>query len=225
MAPRRDECLKPPFTLLHDDPLVLDGMRVESRGDGMARELVLSSPSGAPYDADGLIAFRDRNFEALSAIHGVESTGLSGCPTRDGPMPCVRLGLRLCEEPLDLLAQALAAVVKNDAQARGRSVIFHVTLQGTAGPRCEANDAKCKPEPYEQAPYDPSARRGLIEREAPASNAPPDCEWDGECARSGCGNQCSVWTEAHRPGTCEERLDLRDALCGCVENHCAWFVQ
>jgi hypothetical protein len=113
--------------------------------------------------------------------------------------------------------------VKSDPEARGRSVIFHVTLHGAAGPRCEANDPHCRPDPYEAAAYDPQARRGLIEGETHGGE--PECEWDGECAKSGCGNQCAVWTQAHLPGTCEERPALREALCGCVESHCAWFVQ
>jgi hypothetical protein len=97
-----------------------------------------------------------------------------------------------------------------------------VTWVGAAGPRCEADDARCRPEPYEAAEYESGARRGAIEKK---SDGEPECSWDGECKRSACGNSCEVWTEAHRPGKCDERPELHDALCGCVEGRCAWFVQ
>jgi hypothetical protein len=223
IAQRRDKCLAPPFTLEHDEPKLSNGMRVEPRGDGLTRDFYVATHRGQPFDADGLIAFRDRNAAALRTIDGVESSGLSGCPTREGPSPCIHLDLRLCARSLDELTSDLSRIVAADNEVLGRQVIFHVTLTGAAGPRCEADDARCRPEPYEAAEYDPSARRGLI---APApQGGEPQCTWDGECKKSGCGNSCELWTQAHRPGTCDERAELRDALCGCVDQRCAWFVQ
>jgi hypothetical protein len=221
LVPRRDECLLAPFTLAHDEPKVAHGLLLQPRGDGFARELYVVTPKGAPFDPDGLIAFRDRNQKALRAIEGIESSGLSGCPTREGPQPCIHLDVRLCALNLEDLAGDLSDIVNADRQVLGRQVMFHVTLVGAAGPRCEANDAKCKPEPYEAAEYEPTSRRGAIEK----TDGEPQCSWDGECKRSGCGNTCEVWTEAHRPGTCQDRPELKDALCGCVDGRCAWFVQ
>jgi hypothetical protein len=220
--PRRDDCLAPPYTLAHDEPKVLHGLLVEPRGDGIARELYVATPKGQLFDPDGMIDFRERNAGALRSIDGLESSGLSGCPTREGPSPCIDLNIRLCTRTLDDLTQELSTLVTQDKELLGRQVIFHVALVGAVGPRCEADDPRCKPEPYEAAEYDPDGRRGLIS--APAKGE-PQCRWDGECKKSGCGNSCEPWTEAHRPGTCDERAELHDALCGCVEGRCGWFVQ
>lgn len=221
--PRRDDCLKAPFTLEHSRAITLAGLRIEQRGDG-PRELTVSTLSGGVAEADDLLAFTARNQAKLHAIDGVESSGLSGCPSgAKGPVPCIALGVRVCEQPLDQLAASLRELIDADADAKGRQLVFHVTLVGAIGPRCEESDARCRPEPYEGAFYRVGARRGLLS--APPADAEPECQSDGECKKSGCGNACAPWTTAHQVGTCEERAELRDALCGCVEQQCAWFVQ
>jgi hypothetical protein len=218
---RRDECLAPPYTLAHDKPLLSHGLLIEPRDEGLTRELYIATPRGPQFTADSAIAFLDRNSARLRLVEGVESVGLSGCPTRDGPSPCVHLELLLCARTLEDLTADLSDVVAKDPEVLGRQLLFHVKLVGAAGPRCEAEDPRCRPEPYEAAEYDPTERRGLL---APVGGD-PQCHWDGECKRSAAGNSCEPWTLAHRPGKGEARPDLRDALCGCVEQHCAWFVQ
>jgi len=214
--PRRDDCLKAPYTT--DRPVTLHGFNVEPRSDG-AREFTFTALAGAALEPDELLDLKDTHGAALRAIEGAEQVGLSGCPSASGrPVPCISIGLELCAQPLDALAAALAELA---AKNRGKQLVFHVTLLGAAGPRCEADDPKCRPEAYESARYREGERRGLISE----SSTDPDCAWDGECSRSGCGNACAPWTTAHRPGSCEERPALRDALCGCVDRHCAWFVQ
>jgi len=51
------------------------------------------------------------------------------------------------------------------------------------------------------------------------------CAYDGECSRSGGGNQCVPWTESGA-GTCEAYLPREEApaFCGCVQGRCTWFV-
>jgi hypothetical protein len=218
---RRDQCLVPPYTLPNDEPKLMHGLLVQPRGDGLVRELYVFTPTGPTLDPDGLLSFRERNQRALHAIQGVESSGLSGCPTREGPVPCLHLELTLCARTLDQLTADLRALVDADVELKGKQLTFHVTLVGAAGPRCEADDQRCRPEPYEAVKYEPAGRRGVL----PGAKNETQCQWDGECKRSGCGNACVVWTEAHRPGTCDKRDDLVDALCGCVDRRCAWFVQ
>lgn len=221
--PRRDECLKPPYTLPPGRPLMLSGFRVEPRSDG-PRELTFTRVAGAPLEADAMIELKERNDAALRAIDGVEHVGLSGCPGAQGkPVPCLSLSLQLCAEPLEALAEALSAIFETDAAARGRQVVVHVALLGAVAPRCEADDPRCRPDPYEGALYRQGDPRGLIT--APPKDAEPECTWDGECGRSACGGDCLPWTTAHQSGTCEPNPTLSSALCGCVERRCAWFVQ
>lgn len=223
VVPRRDDCLKPPYTVPSGQTVTLHGLRAEARGDG-PRELTLSTPPGAPLEADAMFELLGRNEAALRAIDGVEHVGLSGCHGAGGrPMPCLSISLQLCAEPLDALAESLAGILARDAQVRGHQVIFHVALLGAVAPRCEAAAPACRPEPYASARYEPGARRGLL-RELP-QGAEPDCNGDGECAKSSCGGDCVSWTAAHQPGSCTADPALQGAFCGCVDHRCAWFVQ
>ena len=58
----------------------------------------------------------------------------------------------------------------------------------------------------------------VYERERAAT-----CEHDEKCVTVGCGNQCDHWSEGGGFGTCEHRLELEDAFCGCVDQQCSWF--
>ena len=223
VLPRRDDCLKPPYTVPSGEALTLRGLRAEARGDG-PRELTLATPAGAPLEADAMFELLGRNEAAFRAVDGVEHVGLSGCHGAGGrPMPCLSISLQLCAEPLDALAESLATILAKDAQARGHQVIFHVALLGAVAPRCEATATVCRPEPYASAQYEAGARRGLLR--APPEGAEPECNFDGECAKSSCGGDCVSWTTAHQPGTCTADQSLQSAFCGCVEHRCAWFVQ
>ncbi len=221
VLPRRDDCLKPPFTLPPGQSLSSHGFAIAPRGDG-ARELTFTSAPGAAFEPDELFELLQRNEATLKAIDGVEHVGMSGCPGAAGrPVPCVSLSLQLCSEPLDALAEVLAGIAD---ESRGRQLVFHVALVGAVGPRCEADDARCRPEPYGSASYRPGDRRGLLVA-PPADADDAQCNGDGECAKSSCGGDCLPWTIAHQPGRCTADAKLRDALCGCVEHRCTWFVQ
>ncbi|MBK7863083.1 MAG: hypothetical protein IPJ65_31630 [Archangiaceae bacterium] len=221
--PRRDACLKPPYTLPPGESLTLHGFRIEPRTDG-PRELTFTSGPGARFEADALLELMERHRGELAALDGVEQLGLSGCLSGGKPTPCLSLELSLCAQPLDALAGQLEALLKAEPAARGHQVLFHVALEGAVGPRCEADDARCRPEPYGSAQYRPGERRGQL---AATNDSEPDCNADGECARSACGAGCTAWTVAHQSGACasEKTASLSDALCGCVEHRCSWFVQ
>jgi hypothetical protein len=219
--PRRDACLLAPYALPSGETLMLNGFRVEPRGEG-PRELTLTALGGAPIEPDLLLELLERRGDGFRAIDGVEQVGLSGCQVAGRPTPCLSLQLSLCAQPLDALTAALAEQVKRDPQARSYPLVFHLTLVGATGPRCEADDVRCRPEPYEAAPYRPDERRGLL---AEPSSKERECSWDGECGRSACGGGCVPWTVMHRPGSCDPPQGAQDALCGCVDRHCAWFAQ
>jgi hypothetical protein len=218
VIPRRDECLKPPFTLSSTASVTLSGMRVEARESNSAREMIFISAGGGAMSKDAAMTFEQSHREQLRALPGVESTGLTGCSVRSGPAPCIELKISLCEMNVEELAAALSAL----AIKQNQQLIFHVSLEGAVGPRCEAADPRCVPQPYANASYDPAAPRGLL---SPTSEEPDDCEHDGECARSACGDMCTSWSGAHRTGACKDNPALTDAFCGCVEGHCRWFVQ
>jgi len=219
---RRDDCLKPPYTLPPGKSLTLDaGVRIEPRGDG-PREVTLAMGAGAPLEADSVLELQSRIEAKLRAIDGFERVGLSGCLNAAGKQrPCLSVQLELCSQPLGELARQVKAIIDADPGSRGRALVFHVALSGAAGPRCEADDPRCRPEPYASGLYRAGERRGLLR----VPQGEPECAWDGECGRSACGGDCVSWTQAHRPGTCGADENLRDAFCGCVERRCAWFVQ
>ncbi|MBL8955317.1 MAG: hypothetical protein JNK82_31375 [Myxococcaceae bacterium] len=217
---RRDECLKPPFTLPPGQSLTPEGMRIDPRGDG-PREVTIAFGNGAPLEADAVLALQSRVQAKLLAIDGVEQLGLSGCISGGKQRPCLSLQVELCSQPIDGLARQLKAIIEADSGSRGRAIVLHVALTGAAGPRCEADDPRCRPEPYASGLYRSGERRGLVK----ASQGEPECASDGECGRSSCGGDCVPWPQAHRPGTCAADASLGSAFCGCVERRCAWFVQ
>ena len=122
------------------------------------------------------------------------------------------------------LAEQLATSVRalNEAGARIR---VEVSVVGPPGPRCAADDPACGPMPYVGGCAVPAAKVSLRRVAVELGRAQGACEYDGECAPSGCGNQCATTREPHGSGTCEFRSSLQPALCGCVDGQCRWFVQ
>lgn len=97
---------------------------------------------------------------------------------------------------------------------------------GPFSPRCSATDPSCGPEPLRTGCYRPAAKRTVVlQLSRERSN---DCLHDGECAIVGCGNTCAPYTYYGLVTECLEPHELGenpDALCGCVDGHCAFFTQ
>jgi len=102
------------------------------------------------------------------------------------------------------------------------------------GPRCLPKVASCLPIPYNgdpqlrvgdvQTPYNPKARRHLVEEFAWRDDE-HRCRHDGECVQTGCGNGCAPWRSESGPGICVHYKKLTEAYCGCVAGFCNWFTQ
>ncbi len=158
---------------------------------------------------------------------GVSAGGVGWCENEQvadgGQHPwCIGVIVDVCAQTLGELTARLAAI----AMPAGVAVGYRVQLAGSVGPRCEADDPQCVPQPYHLGTYDPSLKlRGLFES---LRDGAPACRFDGECVPSG-GHvpTCHDWTQPPRA----ELLILMTSptidhmLCGCVEGHCQWFVQ
>jgi hypothetical protein len=103
------------------------------------------------------------------------------------------------------------------------------TQAGSGAPeRCGYTDPQCRPVPYSQAPYWPDHERRLVGDQVPELRGLSwgRCDHDGACQRGGCGNFCMPVSDTeHTVGTCQAYTHLEPALCGCVDNQCAWFTQ
>ncbi len=215
----RAECLAPPW---------MPGAAPDGGAAGGAflactnpRQALWALPGAAPKDDAAILAFLDRHRDELHALPGVESSGFGICC--DGaPLPpktgCLRVGVRLCTTSTAEVVGRIAALRASDPQ--GADLPLHVLFEGVGllGPRC-AGDA-CGPTPYDGPCRKPPATRRRIGSGDPRD---PPCFFDGECVQAGCGNQCSHWTRGHGPGTCEYRMELAPAFCGCIDRACRWF--
>ncbi len=95
-------------------------------------------------------------------------------------------------------------------------------------PRCLASDPRCGPEPPRGyvGCYRPSAKRTVV-LEVESKQMKAGCHHDGECRIVGCGNACAHYRASEVETNClgYRQLDEGDALCGCVDNRCAFFTQ
>lgn len=170
------------------------------------------------------LKFLERNRKAIHALAGVRSSGFGVC-CDDGPGGgCVRVGVALCAVRLGDLATTIEGLWAKDGYADARLDVL-IELEGLAGPRCDGEKGACLPEPYEsgrtlaQQGYRCDAPRTPLRDKHLSWGA---CAHDGECVRSGCGNQCVPWTDSGI-GTCEGYLWPKPMFCGCVTGSCSWF--
>ncbi|MDP3274531.1 MAG: hypothetical protein Q8Q09_05000 [Deltaproteobacteria bacterium] len=147
-----------------------------------------------------------------------------------GPM-CVRVSVRAGSANLAQIAAHFAGV----AASLPVSLRLSVTLTQPSGARCTADDPDCGPVSYRHGcPDSLGYRRGGVR--VPVSNvvnAPHPlagyeggvCQRDGECLVGGCGNHCVAAGSQSFTATCEAVPAFDEALCGCVQGACRWFVQ
>jgi hypothetical protein len=217
--PSREYCRKPPWVLAVPQWTPISGSTVMQTGHD---EFVVWV-NGSSVDLDSTVAFLQRNRNGIHALPGVSSSGFGGCPTVNASARagCIHVSLDFCSMDFEEIVRRLERLVAQDPLALGRGLGYLVRLTGSTGPRCDDASPGCGPAPYDQAPYWPSKRRGLL-YEAPSAS-PIECRGDGEC--SAVGAFCVPWPRTPQGGTLEYRVNLSHALCGCIENHCAFFVQ
>jgi hypothetical protein len=95
-------------------------------------------------------------------------------------------------------------------------------------PRCLASDPNCGPEPPRgfSGCYRSDAKRTVV-LEVEMKPLKSGCRHDGDCRIVGCGNSCAHYRALEIVTDClaYRELEKGDALCGCVDNRCAFFTQ
>jgi hypothetical protein len=135
------------------------------------------------------------------------------CACSHANRPCPKLRELPVRKPVNVSAETSTAAMLADTE-----------------PRCAADDPACGPMPYnracvEQTDYDPRAKRKLVYGEnGREPTIPGQCTHDGECVIGGCGNKCIPTSLGSSTGTCEGRLELEHAYCGCVDTACVSFT-
>lgn len=207
-----------------------NGTHVYESCDGNQIVILLD---GAMPTMDQVTALNTTFVDAAFAIPGIVGVVAIGdgvcCASSLDSAPCANLELDRNGTPLGELPAKLAAIVNDDL-----CVAFVVEQTGFEGPRCEPGEPACIPEPYcsdligpsiccpKSVTYDPCRPRTPVPEYA---NLASPCTHDGECYQGGCGNECYAYTDISYAGHCDCRLALQDALCGCVNGSCQWFVQ
>jgi hypothetical protein len=227
--PRRDACLAAPWVL--PDRATDGGLVRQACGGPDERQAVLTRAgtraAGDEEQQAGLAALATR----LRAGQHVVATGLGLCcdhavrPAGGRVVPCLRVSLGLCQ----MSERDLAALIDEALAGVPAEITIGVSVrpESLVGARRTPPDRDCVPVPWGSAEYHPEGDRTPV-----AAAIDPllgrlssgECAHDGECMRAGCGNQCVPWTMSG-PGTCEGYTNMDDALCGCVEGTCTWFVQ
>jgi len=227
--PRRDACLAAPWVLA-DGPTESGLVRQTCALPDVRQVVFTRAGARAATDPELQAALAALNAR-LPAGQAVSGTGLGLCcdhaerPAGERVVPCLRVTLGLCQMHERDLVNALGEVLAGvPAEV---TVGVSVRTEGLVGPRCAPPERDCVPVPYESAEYDPDGDRTPVADaidEDLAGLSHGACAHDGECMRAGCGNQCVPWTMSG-PGTCEGYTNMDDALCGCVNGTCTWFVQ
>jgi hypothetical protein len=213
--PRRDHCLKPPYTVEGDKVEGLTHIACGERGHVFLHE------GTRTLTADEQVKILEAHRNEIHAFPGVHSSGFGSCCANDGA--CVHVELDLCTTKVADLARAFASWVDSDANIR-----LFVELSGVTGPRCDGKGKPCGPTPYTRTSLARAGYRCDDHRDPIAKElAWGKCAHDGECSVAGCGNQCVPWPESNLIGTCEGYTQMEDApaFCGCVHGECSWFVQ
>jgi hypothetical protein len=227
--PRRDECLAAPWAL--PEGPTEGGLVRQACGGQDDRQAVFRRAGARDASDEELQAALAALNERLRAGGAPIATGLGLCCDHEERaagarvVPCLRVALGLCQMREQDLAAKLAEVMAG--VPADVTIGVSVRTEGLVGPPCAPPERDCVPVPYEDAEYDPEGdRTPVAEAIDPLLGrlSAGHCAHDGECIRAGCGNQCVTWTMAG-PGTCEGYTNMDDALCGCVDGTCTWFVQ
>jgi hypothetical protein len=153
--------------------------------------------------------------EAFATQHAGFAYGLCDVEQRSARW-CLVVGAHRCVETLDEV-QAWVQRVVGDFDRR---VPVRISWQGLSGPRCRADLPTCGPEPYSaQRRWRPGDARGLIDE---LHDDGATCHFDGECVSESTG--CVRWDRASNMSELMWSPHLEHAFCGCVEQHCRWFV-
>lgn len=200
------------------------GGRYHVCGDGL-RYVVTRPGERELTDEDISVVFNQRLLRGLSTVSMRESGyGPASCPDpgSDRQRGLVARVPENAVTPAQILEDLdrLGAL----AQAQDATLRALVLVLSAPGPRCAKDDPACTPVPYsaacaEQTDYDPSEDRRVVQ------GGSGSCNYDGECAPGGCGNECTATSEIDVVGLCDGRGSLAKAWCGCVKGGCAWFVQ
>jgi len=212
--------------LISEDPA--NGTHIYETCDGKKIVILLD---GSNPTMDQVTALNMTIVEAafvIPGIVGIGGIGTTGCcmSSLDGAA-CANLELDRNGTPLDELPAKLAAIVNDDL-----CVAFVVEQTGFERPRCEPSAPTCVPQPYCPGPetdvccpksvsYDPCRPRTPVTGYANVSTGA--CTYDGECYKG--VNECYAYTDISFASHLDCRPALRDALCGCVNGSCQWFVQ
>lgn len=245
-TPAREHCLAPPWVAAEGESIA-GFTRAAVREDQRVQRWERTGTREATAEELGVVV--EANSRAWMERLSAERVGVGTC----GPIPggasvprgalCIDVGLSLCasrvQQVLEAVGTALAATPATPASPPGladATVRVAIELTGAAGPRCASTDRACLPIPYsgslESAGYDCTDDRVLASDQWPDIASRMEgytggsCRHDGECIVAGCGNHCVAWDTNVGAGTCEAYTVLEDApaLCGCVGNRCAWFV-
>lgn len=166
----------------------------------------------------------------LGSVEGVAFAAIGGCRCSkiDHAWPGIVMDVREKGASPAEIARRLSAVAAQASAAEATARV-QVNILTDPGPRCAADDPACGPDPnnacLERTNYDARKQRKLVYGEN--SREPPvagQCSHDGECVIGGCGNRCIPTSRGTSTSTCEGRLELEHAYCGCVNTACVWFT-
>lgn len=215
----RRACLEPPYTPPPDATTLSDGTPARRSADGLQWTISLQGDTVPQGAAAGELIQRVRTqgdfYRWLSwGVYCDNHTRL-----------CLHYAYNLCEQRLEDVVNSLRAAIAQDPVLPRPIIDLNIELAGRLGPRCDASDPACVPEPYQRGTrYDPSGQRipGPL-----AKYSSGTCGQDGDCVVGGCGNDCMSWElgGAYEAATCEGYSVPRPIFCGCVSGQCRWFMQ
>jgi hypothetical protein len=241
-APRRDQCLAPPWALDPARPEAgVPGWSAAVCTDGYGHYV---QPAERARRSSYFIHGGARTISGpeakgvLEATRGAgSSSGLGGCCSpavaRKEHVLCLKFWSDVCRLPISRIVQAVDDQLKRRGLEDVR-VGVEIDIDGPVGPRCEPRDPTCGP--ISSREWDrPDAPRstpagcvaGRVRVAAPDEMTPGRaCVHDGECSVGACGAQCVRWDQLPGQMWCEdvERLEKPPVTyCGCVSGRCDWF--
>lgn len=230
-APRRDQCLSPPWFVDSAQPASgVGGWSAAMCPEGHGRSAYFIHEGSRPATGDETRAV----LEASRAL--ADSSGLGGCCSpqvaKETQVFCLKLWTSVCRLEVSRIVQAVDVELRRQGLANVR-IGIDLSVGGAVGPRCEPTDPSCGP--LSSRDWDrPDAPRGSPsacvsgrERFDPPgsiSHGRP-CAHDGECEIAECGTRCVRWDQASAFRACEDGApeDAPVRYCGCVAGDCAWF--